>query len=120
MLQRAQRKRARPAEQRDVVVTAFPALPAGTPIQLTAMAIGEGPSAPSATLSGLLVSATGVKTCRCSQMFGDALCLSRLLVMGPASEGMCRQCYLQYARDTLWHQDTCISSGDQVTSSKCV
>ena len=46
VLQRAQRKRARPTEQRDVVVTAFPALPAGTPIQLTAMSIGEGPVHP--------------------------------------------------------------------------
>ena len=44
VLQRAQRKRARPTEQRDVVVTAFPALPAGTPIQLTAMSIGKGPA----------------------------------------------------------------------------
>ena len=43
VLQRAQRKRARTVEQRDVVVTTFPALPAGTAIQLTAMSISAGP-----------------------------------------------------------------------------
>lgn len=83
----AQRKRARPMEQRDVV-TAFPALPAGTPIQLTAMSIGEGRPHPQQTLLGLLASPqvwsiAGAVTC------AEMPCaLSILHMKGPALQAM--------------------------------
>ena len=67
-----------------MVVTTFPALPAGTPIQLTAMSVGEDPpplwQVPKGCLHGRSFAAVPSKS-----LFVDAFCLNILKIVGLSS-----------------------------------